>query len=176
MEWKKISSMEYGKIVFHSIPYHALTKAFWSLIKDRICSIQLDVIRKQLLKQRDLTLAYCIKTIRNSKIADSHTAKFSNAARLDAIKAAKSTEGRRNNRNVKDFTSSRRRVLRKENNVLNARNGTIFQTCVWPDTCITLNKLAISMRKRTKVSYMQFFVNSVKRCDIAICQPLFTPF
>ena len=24
MEWKKISSMEYGKIVFHSIPYHAL--------------------------------------------------------------------------------------------------------------------------------------------------------
>ena len=28
MEWKKIASMEYGKIVFHSIPYHAL------LIKD----------------------------------------------------------------------------------------------------------------------------------------------
>ena len=25
MEWKKIASMEYGKIVFHSIPYHALT-------------------------------------------------------------------------------------------------------------------------------------------------------
>ena len=25
MEWKKISSMEYGKIVFHSIPYHAVT-------------------------------------------------------------------------------------------------------------------------------------------------------
>ena len=24
MEWKKIASMEYGKIVFHSIPYHAL--------------------------------------------------------------------------------------------------------------------------------------------------------
>ena len=24
MEWKKICSMEYGKIVFHSIPYHAL--------------------------------------------------------------------------------------------------------------------------------------------------------
>ena len=24
MEWKKIVSMEYGKIVFHSIPYHAL--------------------------------------------------------------------------------------------------------------------------------------------------------
>ena len=23
-EWKKIASMEYGKIVFHSIPYHAL--------------------------------------------------------------------------------------------------------------------------------------------------------
>ena len=27
MEWKKISSMEYGKIVFHSIPYHALLNA-----------------------------------------------------------------------------------------------------------------------------------------------------
>ena len=25
MEWKKIASMEYGKIVFHSILYHALT-------------------------------------------------------------------------------------------------------------------------------------------------------
>ena len=25
MEWKKIAIMEYGKIVFHSIPYHALT-------------------------------------------------------------------------------------------------------------------------------------------------------
>ena len=24
MEWKKIASMEYGKIVFHSIPDHAL--------------------------------------------------------------------------------------------------------------------------------------------------------
>ena len=24
MEWKKIASMEYGEIVFHSIPYHAL--------------------------------------------------------------------------------------------------------------------------------------------------------
>ena len=23
MEWKKIARMEYGKIVFHSIPYHA---------------------------------------------------------------------------------------------------------------------------------------------------------
>ena len=23
-KWKKIASMEYGKIVFHSIPYHAL--------------------------------------------------------------------------------------------------------------------------------------------------------
>ena len=25
MEWKKIASMENEKIVFHSIPYHALT-------------------------------------------------------------------------------------------------------------------------------------------------------
>ena len=24
MEWKKIASMEYGKIVFNSIPYHAM--------------------------------------------------------------------------------------------------------------------------------------------------------
>ena len=24
MEWKNIASMEYGKIVYHSIPYHAL--------------------------------------------------------------------------------------------------------------------------------------------------------
>ena len=27
MEWKKIASIEYGKIVFHSIPYHALPTA-----------------------------------------------------------------------------------------------------------------------------------------------------
>ena len=27
MEWKKIASMEYGKIVFHLIPYHALVVA-----------------------------------------------------------------------------------------------------------------------------------------------------
>ena len=26
MEWKKITRMEYGKIVFYSIPYHALLK------------------------------------------------------------------------------------------------------------------------------------------------------
>ena len=26
MEWKKIASMEYGKIVFHSIPYHWITQ------------------------------------------------------------------------------------------------------------------------------------------------------
>ena len=25
MEWTKIAGMEYGKIVFHSIPYHALS-------------------------------------------------------------------------------------------------------------------------------------------------------
>ena len=25
MEWKKIVSVEYGKIIFHPIPYHALT-------------------------------------------------------------------------------------------------------------------------------------------------------
>ena len=28
MEWKKIASLEYGKIVFHSIPYHALALVF----------------------------------------------------------------------------------------------------------------------------------------------------
>ena len=27
MEWKKIASLEYGKILFHSIPYHALIPA-----------------------------------------------------------------------------------------------------------------------------------------------------
>ena len=26
MEWKKIARMEYGKIIFHSIPYHALPR------------------------------------------------------------------------------------------------------------------------------------------------------
>ena len=30
MERKKIASMEYGKIVFHSIPYHALAMRFIS--------------------------------------------------------------------------------------------------------------------------------------------------
>ena len=28
MEWKKIDGMEYGKIVFHSIPLHALVLGF----------------------------------------------------------------------------------------------------------------------------------------------------
>ena len=33
MEWKNISSMEYGKIFFHSIPYHALSTAHaWRLV------------------------------------------------------------------------------------------------------------------------------------------------
>ena len=26
MEWKKIARMKYGKIVFHSVPYHALAR------------------------------------------------------------------------------------------------------------------------------------------------------
>ena len=33
MEWKKVASMEYGKIVFHSIPYHALDST-WLFRKD----------------------------------------------------------------------------------------------------------------------------------------------
>ena len=32
MEWKKITSMEYGKIIFHSIPYHALAAALETAI------------------------------------------------------------------------------------------------------------------------------------------------
>ena len=28
-EWKKIAGMEYEKIVFHSIPYHALYVTLW---------------------------------------------------------------------------------------------------------------------------------------------------
>ena len=32
MEWKKIASMEYGKIVFHSIPYHTLVIISWPKI------------------------------------------------------------------------------------------------------------------------------------------------
>ena len=32
MEWKKIASMEYGKIVFHSISYHALeAPSHWAI-------------------------------------------------------------------------------------------------------------------------------------------------
>ena len=31
MEWKKIASMEYGKIVFHSIPYHVLMPSINSI-------------------------------------------------------------------------------------------------------------------------------------------------
>ena len=33
MEWKKIASMEYGKIVFHSISYHALLGGRWLLVR-----------------------------------------------------------------------------------------------------------------------------------------------
>ena len=38
MEWKKIASMEYGKIVFHSIPYHAL--GLQRILKARHISLQ----------------------------------------------------------------------------------------------------------------------------------------
>ena len=31
-EWKKIASMEYGKFVFHSIPYHALLKGYYHVM------------------------------------------------------------------------------------------------------------------------------------------------
>ena len=31
MEWKKIASMEYGKIVFHSNPYHTLPPTRYTL-------------------------------------------------------------------------------------------------------------------------------------------------
>ena len=31
VEWKKIASMEYGKIVFHFIPYHALLPRLFSI-------------------------------------------------------------------------------------------------------------------------------------------------
>ncbi len=33
MEWKKIVGMEYGKIVFHSIPLHALAGSTQILLK-----------------------------------------------------------------------------------------------------------------------------------------------
>ena len=32
MEWKKIASIEYEKIVFHFIVYHALLRETWPLI------------------------------------------------------------------------------------------------------------------------------------------------
>ena len=35
MEWKKIASMEYGKIIFHSIPYHALLNNRIIVIENR---------------------------------------------------------------------------------------------------------------------------------------------
>ena len=43
MEWKKIASMEYGKIVFHSIPYHALAVGSIILLVD---NLGLDQTRK----------------------------------------------------------------------------------------------------------------------------------
>ena len=42
MEWKKIAIMDYGKIVFHSIPYHALVAVLVtlpSLVAFRACSL-----------------------------------------------------------------------------------------------------------------------------------------
>ena len=33
MEWKKIASMEHGKIVLHSIPYHALLAVMLSFVR-----------------------------------------------------------------------------------------------------------------------------------------------
>ena len=40
MEWKKIASMEYGKIVFHSIPYHALVSSKCFFFVQRIMCVQ----------------------------------------------------------------------------------------------------------------------------------------
>ena len=40
MEWKKIASMEYGKIVFHSIPYQALstTQVKYNSLQSKLAS------------------------------------------------------------------------------------------------------------------------------------------
>ena len=35
MEWKKIASMEYGKIVFHSILYHTLEASFLAQVVEQ---------------------------------------------------------------------------------------------------------------------------------------------
>ena len=35
-EWQKIASMEYGKIVFHSISYHALAEAKVNIISTKM--------------------------------------------------------------------------------------------------------------------------------------------
>ena len=42
-KWKKIAGMEYGKIVFHSIPYHALaisTDLQYAFVMSQNCEMQ----------------------------------------------------------------------------------------------------------------------------------------
>ena len=48
MKWKKIASMEYGKIVFHSIPYHAMSTTINTLnaVVKFFSSIKLDTFAK----------------------------------------------------------------------------------------------------------------------------------
>ena len=41
MEWKKIASMEYGKMVFHSISYHALLLGTWVCTPKMVTSNEL---------------------------------------------------------------------------------------------------------------------------------------
>ena len=44
MEWKKISGIEYEKIVFHSIPYHALGLGYHCMNTALNCSLKVTKI------------------------------------------------------------------------------------------------------------------------------------
>ena len=53
MEWKKIVSMEYGKIIFHSIPYHALTHG-GDFFEDRAYGLKLDQKKEKYCDRKKL--------------------------------------------------------------------------------------------------------------------------
>ena len=59
-EWKKIASMEYRKIVFHSIPYHALSQGLQVAQEWPSFQILLGYLLLLLSKWLVLDKAYCI--------------------------------------------------------------------------------------------------------------------
>ena len=72
MEWKKIVSMEYGKIVFHSIPYHACL-GFEAKAKDLSFEAKAKDFKmcprgRPRCQERPRGLHLCLKSFQNNQV------------------------------------------------------------------------------------------------------------